>query len=207
MAGALQWIVRLQTAPVPPVPPCKDLGEPLEAAQLLPVPRVPPVPSQTLEFLNQYVGTAQEIDWLTQLASLLECSPEYLLERGFLDRHDLAEQHQQEPWRIARLIRSHPNWHQPLDRYAHVHEGESEVSKGAVSKQVSMETTEFRDQYARAREGDTADTPASLAWTAVRDAFHAHALGACLDCYPPLGRYCAIGADLRASYMEVSLVE
>ena len=47
MAGALQLIARLQAAPVPPVPPCKNSGEPLEAAPLLEVPPVPPVPSRT----------------------------------------------------------------------------------------------------------------------------------------------------------------
>ena len=50
MAGALQLIARLQAAPVPPVPPCKNSGEPLEAAPLLevpPVPPAPPVPSRT----------------------------------------------------------------------------------------------------------------------------------------------------------------
>lgn len=53
MAGALQLIARLQAAPVPPVPPCKNSGEPLEAAPLLVVPPVPPVPPQKRKSQNQ----------------------------------------------------------------------------------------------------------------------------------------------------------
>ncbi|MCQ4285936.1 hypothetical protein NA647_00600 [Pseudomonas stutzeri] len=51
--------------------------------------------------------------WLKQLASLLECSPDYLLKEHFVDRNDLVEQHQQAPWRVARLIHTHPEWQPP----------------------------------------------------------------------------------------------
>lgn len=118
--------------------------------------------------------------WLARLASLLGCSPTYLLDGGFVDHHDLAEQHQLHPRFAAKLIRTHPDWHQP----------------GAP-----------RQQCAQAREGSsdsqharhTAAT-APPAWLAARDAFHAHALGGCPHCYPALGRYCVTGAELRASY-------
>ena len=110
MTGALQLIARLQAAPAPPVPPCKNPGGQLEAAPLLAVPCVPPAPPQTHEVLNQCESTSQEIEWLAQLANLLACSPAYLLRHGFVDRHDLAEQHQQHPRLAARLIRTNPEW-------------------------------------------------------------------------------------------------
>lgn len=118
MAGALQLIARLQAAPVPPVPPCKNSGEPLEAAPLLEVPPVPPVPPQKHETRKQCASVEPDP----------KCQ----------ERHSVPE-----------------------------HTG------------TSTEPT---------------------AWIAARDAFHRHALGKCPDCYPPLGRYCITGADLRAIY-------
>lgn len=59
MAGALQLIARLQAAPVPPVPPCKNSGEPLEAAPLLGVPPVPSVPPPKHEIRKQCTSTDQ----------------------------------------------------------------------------------------------------------------------------------------------------
>ncbi len=123
MAGALQLLARLQAAPVPPVPPCKNSGEPLEAAPFLEVPPVPPVPPPKHDFQNQCENTAQVVEHL--------------------------ERPQQDG--------------QPQ----HVHH--------------------------------TAAT-ASPEWIAARDALHRHAYGNCPHCYPPFGRYCAVGADLRARY-------
>ncbi|WP_231876372.1 hypothetical protein [Azotobacter vinelandii] len=40
---------------------------------------------------------------------------------------------------------------------------------------------------------------ASPAWREVRDQYHAH-IFACRACYAPLGRHCAVGAELRAIY-------
>lgn len=54
--------------------------------------------------------------WLGTLAVLLGCSPDYLLAHGFVDRHDLTEQHRTPPRLAAGLIRSHPDWRQPLGR-------------------------------------------------------------------------------------------
>ncbi len=60
-------------------------------------------------------------DWLARVARLLGCSAEYLLERGFVDHHDLAEQHLHHPCFAARMISTHPDWRQPdefLQQYA-----------------------------------------------------------------------------------------
>jgi len=55
--------------------------------------------------------------WLAAVARLLGCRPDYLLERGFIDRHDLDEQHRAHPRFAARLIRTHPAWSaQPAER-------------------------------------------------------------------------------------------
>ncbi|WP_371232435.1 hypothetical protein ACAW63_06240 [Pseudomonas sp. QE6] len=119
-------------------------------------------------------------EWLTRLASLLDCAPADLLDRGFVDHHDLAEQHQLHPRFAAKLIRSHPQWCQPI----------------APSEQQTPEHGESSEpQHAH----HTAAT-ASQAWLTARDAFHAHALGGCPHCYPSLGRYCVTGAELRARY-------
>jgi hypothetical protein len=40
---------------------------------------------------------------------------------------------------------------------------------------------------------------ASPEWIAARDDYHNHIFG-CRDCYAPLSRYCATGADLRQRY-------
>lgn len=121
----------------------------------------------------------QAMEWLARLAALLDCYPGYLLEHGFVDRHDLAEQHRQHPRFAARLIRSNPQWRRP---------------------------SEFCDQYAKVRDeacelhGVTVSR--SPTWDAARDAFHRHALGNCPQCYPALGRYCETGVELRARYLE-----
>ena len=189
MAGALQLIARLKAAPAPPVPPCKNSGEPLEAAPLLVVPPVPSVPPQTHEVQNQCESTAQEIEWLTQLAALLRCTPDYLLQHGYVDRHDLAEQCHIHPRFAARLIRTHPNWRQP-----------SEHSSSEGEEMPAPEMEEFRAQYARAREESFANPHLSAAWIVARDAYHRHALGGCPNCYPRGNRHCCIGIELRARY-------
>ncbi|UVE18337.1 hypothetical protein NVV93_02735 [Pseudomonas sp. LS44] len=48
--------------------------------------------------------------WLARVAALLECSPTYLMEHGFIDSHDLAEQCGMHPRFAAQLVRSHPEW-------------------------------------------------------------------------------------------------
>lgn len=120
--------------------------------------------------------------WMKELANRLECSPDYLLMRHFVDRDDLAEQHQQAPWRVARLIHTHPEWQPPSAHFESAAAG-------------------FRDQYACAREVGMPVHLASAAWRCARDTYHAHAIGGCPHCYPPLGRYCATGRELRARYI------
>lgn len=101
---------------------------------------------EIIEVLSAANGPSQQaMEWLASLAILLCCTPGYLLEHGFVDRHDLAEQRHIHPRFAARLIRTHPDWRPPSERSAHMREG--------------MESTEaagFREQYARACEGDPA---------------------------------------------------
>lgn len=122
----------------------------------------------------------QSREWLAHLASLLDCSPAYLLDRGFVDHHDLAEQHQLHPRSAAKLIRSHPDWRQP----------------GAHREQH----TQARGESSESQHAHHTAATAPPAWLSARAAFHAHALGVCPHCYPALGRYCVTGAELRARY-------
>lgn len=126
---------------------------------------------------------AQAWEWLERLANLLGCSSSYLLDHGFVDRHDLIEQHQWHPRSAAKLIRSHPDWRQP---------------------------TAVRNEHAQAEESCELELAyhtagiVSPAWIAARDAFHAHALGGCPQCHPALGRYCEQGVELRANYDQTA---
>lgn len=54
--------------------------------------------------------------WLGRVATLLDCSADFLLTQGFIDRHDLVEQYRTPPHLAARLIRSHPAWTQALQQ-------------------------------------------------------------------------------------------
>ena len=56
--------------------------------------------------------TPQQIGWLAAVASLLEVGTSHLVERGFIDRHDLDEQHDADPRQVAALIKTNPRWHQ-----------------------------------------------------------------------------------------------
>ncbi len=141
--------------------------------------------------------TPQAANWLARLAGLLACSPDYLLERGFVDRNDLAEQHQQHPRYAARLIRSHPDWHRDEDfraQYAREEFFES-LKRGETARPIRPRERE------PAQDFEFSDTAKSRDWPAARDAYHAHTLGNCTHCYPPLGRYCVTGSDLRARYL------
>ena len=123
---------------------------------------------------------AEAMEWLAGVARLLECLADYLLGNGFVDRFDLAEQHRQPPRLAARLIRSHPQWPAPAQ----------------LREQFARVREEAREPY----EPQSADGGISPNWIAARNAYHAHAFGACPRCYPPLKRYCLIGAELRARY-------
>lgn len=92
-------------------------------------------------------------DWLTRVACFLDCSPEHLLVNDWIDRHDLAEQHQHQPWLVAKQIGSDPRWRTP-----------SEHSERACEGVSTAETDEFRAQYARARralQSPTSQQPGS----------------------------------------------
>jgi hypothetical protein len=62
---------------------------------------------------------ALRVQWLAGVADLLACSPAYLLARGFIDHHDLAEQYAVPPGCAARLICSHPQWAAPPSAFSH----------------------------------------------------------------------------------------
>ncbi len=59
---------------------------------------------------QHYPPTVDVIRWLSNVARYLECEPGYLLAQGFIDRHDLREQHTNHPRQVAALIRTHPAW-------------------------------------------------------------------------------------------------
>lgn len=114
--------------------------------------------------------------WLAGLAALLRCSPEWLWSQGFIDWHDLLEQHHTHPRFAAALVRSHPKWGSPMP--------------------ADHPVIEPQDIPSEQTQRSTATAPPE--WIAAGDAFHAHALGQCSKCYPPAGRYCLIGASLRS---------
>ena len=55
--------------------------------------------------------TPQQLGWLASIASLLEVGTMHLIERGFIDQHDLGEQLDADPKQVAALIRSNPLWY------------------------------------------------------------------------------------------------
>ncbi|MBB2493507.1 hypothetical protein [Aquipseudomonas ullengensis] len=131
-----------------------------------------------LEIIEALSETNDPMKWLARLAVLLCCTPDYLLEHSSVDHHDLAEQYQRPPWQAARLIRTDPNWILPSENSACAHERDAPAGQPART------------------------------WLPARDAFHHHALGNCPYCYPPLERYCTVGADLHARYdHETSILE
>ncbi|UVE16815.1 hypothetical protein NVV93_14595 [Pseudomonas sp. LS44] len=135
---------------------------------------------EIIEALTPANDSPEALAWLGRVARLLGCSPAYLRERGFIDRHDLEEQHRTHPRFTANLIRSNPAWIPQTDHLEHLEQ--------------------HQPQYAHR----TAAT-ASPEWIAARDAFHAHALGNCPHCHAPTGRYCVTGAELRARYLSAGL--
>jgi len=56
--------------------------------------------------------TPQQIGWIAAVASLLEVGTGQLIERGFIDRHDLDEQHDADARQVAALIKTNPRWYQ-----------------------------------------------------------------------------------------------
>lgn len=182
MGRLLELAKRLSRVAVPPVLPAEKRREPLEPSSLLEVPPVLPVPSKKhkAEKAEQPVASHPSpaaLAWLECVAHRLGCSPAFLLERGFIDQRDLAEQYHSDPARAVVLIRSNPDWAGPeaVSAPSHV-DGTDEPQRGV----------------------HTAAT-ASPEWIAVRDRYIGH-LMTCRGCHAPLGRYCATGADLCAQY-------
>lgn len=120
-------------------------------------------------------STAEAQAWLARVACLLECSPVYLLEHGFIDRHDLAEQSRIHPRFVVPLIRSNPAW---------VQERSGTPAPSAPGQ-----------EYNRARCALTAAT-ATPEWRRTHDLYVNH-LMLCHACHAPTSRYCVTGAELR----------
>jgi len=129
MGWLLDLVERLTIELVPPVPSSKSMREPPQLAQAMAAPPVLPVPPQKSKVQNEScfsipstamaMAMAMGRVWLAAVAALLECEPAYLLERGFVDHHDLAEQCGMPPRYAARLIRSHPEWKAPPPATSH----------------------------------------------------------------------------------------
>ncbi|MGE8096630.1 hypothetical protein ACQKP6_01455 [Pseudomonas fluorescens] len=129
-------------------------------------------------------STAKAKAWLACVAGLLKCSPAYLLEHGFIDQHDLAEQRRIHPHFVVPLIRSNPAW---------VQEQPGTPAPSAPGQ-----------EYIRARSALTAATT-TPEWCRVRDRYINH-LMLCRVCHGPKGRYCVTGAELRQQYNQTPMV-
>ena len=123
-------------------------------------------------------STAEAQAWLAHVACLLECSPGYLLQYGFIDRHDLAEQRRIHPRFVAPLIRSNPAWGQERP----------DIPAPSAPEQENN----------RARCVLTAVT-ATPEWCRAYDRYLNH-LMLCHACHAPTNRYCVTGAELRQRY-------
>ncbi|WP_038980119.1 hypothetical protein [Pseudomonas lini] len=128
-------------------------------------------------------STAEAQAWLARVACLLECSPVYLLEHGFIDRHDLAEQRRIYPHFVVPLIRSNPAW---------VQERPGIPAPFAPGQ-----------EYIRARSTLTVTTTVPE-WCRVRDRYINH-LMLCHACHAPISRYCVTGAKLRQRYNQTPM--
>ena len=120
---------------------------------------------------------AETLAWLARVARLLECSPDYLLERGFIDRCDLAELYRHHPAPGMAPIRSNP-------------------AGAAPAPEDAATLADRTDQPQHFVQTAATATPE---WLAARNAFYNH-LMACRACYAPTGNYCPAGAELRAIY-------
>lgn len=118
--------------------------------------------------------------WLTRVARLLGCSPDYLLTRGFIDRHDLAEQYRTHPRIVARLIRSHPDWSPPEPPAIELHDAGQPQHVHHCAATASPEWRQARDQYI-------------------------NHLMPCRACHAATDRYCVTGAELRQRYEQIPM--
>jgi hypothetical protein len=141
------------------------------------------IKAHRLEIIAALDSTAEAQTWLASVARLLECSPVYLLEHGFIDRHDLAEQRRIHPRFVVPLIRSNPVWVQ--------------------ERPVTPAPSEPEQEYSRARRALTA-AMATPEWYRAHDLYVSH-LMLCRACHAPTSRYCATGAELRQRYDQTPM--
>lgn len=96
---------------------------------------------EIIEALSPANDSPAALAWLGRVARLLGCSPAYLRERGFIDRHDLEEQHRTPPHLAFYLICNHPEWlpqadHQPQ----HIHHTEATASLEWIAARDAFHT-------------------------------------------------------------------
>lgn len=194
MGRLLDLANRLAGAAVPPAPSLELQREPLQPAPALEAPSAPSVPPEkhkvakpvqlgTNDRPMQGSSKVEASRWLAHVACLLECSPAYLLGRGFLTADDLAEQCGTHPCFAAHLIRSHPAWSPPAP-----------MADPAIEQHDAGELKHIYHSAATA----------SPEWRETRDQYHRH-LFACRACYAPAGRYCVTGAELRQRYNQMPM--
>ncbi len=124
----------------------------------------------------------EALAWLARVARLLECSPDYLLAKGFIDQCDLVELYRHHPACVVALIRSNPAW---------------------IALAIEQATVLIDHPDSPQHVANTAAT-ASPEWRLARDNYIGH-LMACRACHAPTGRYCASGAELRQQYNQASM--
>ncbi|WP_231669748.1 hypothetical protein [Pseudomonas lini] len=194
MGRLLDLANRLAGAAVPSVPSLKFQRERLQPAPVLEVPRVPSAPPEKHKVEKPVQPGANDHPaqepykveasrWLVHAARLLECSPGYLLERGFLTADDVTELCSTHPRFAACLIRSHPAWSPPVP--------------------TANPTIEQRDAGEPKHIYHCAAT-ASPEWREARDQYHCH-LFACRACFAPADRYCVTGVELRQQYNQTPM--
>lgn len=141
------------------------------------------IKAHRLEIIAALDSTAEAQAWLASVARLLECSPVYLLEHGFIDQHDLAEQRRIYPRFVMPLIRNNPAWVQERP--------------GTPAPSASEQ------EYNRTRCALTAAT-ATPEWRRAHDLYVNH-LMLCRACHAPTSRYCVTGAELCKQYDQTPM--
>jgi hypothetical protein len=175
MGWLLGLVEHLTFEPVPSVPSPRNMMEQLKPAQVRAVPSVPLQKSkfQSESRFSTHSAAARQV-WLSNVAQLLGCSPDYLLVHGFIDSLDLDEQRAIFPCLAAQLIQRHPNW-----------------------IVVATPAPPFLDNSSAAVQLCAYTT--STEWRHARDLYIGH-LMICRSCYAPTGHYCRVGSQLRAQY-------
>ena len=123
------------------------------------------------------------------VANLLGVPKGYLLEQGFIEPCDLAEQAQADPLAIAALIRSDPRW-RARDRSTGLTRLKTHHSVESLGRgQPEAHTTHWTAQIAPPE------------WIEARDAYLNH-LAACPNCWAPIKRHCPEGQALHQHYQN-----